>query len=239
MGFGSVIHSLVGAEQDVIGFDPRGIGATTPRADCFAYPKAGGDPTKDPSSDFDAEDYLEGHFHRTIWATQAREIGLVNSSAESLPKLAARAKAMAHLCEQKDALHGDNSIFRHLSTPSVARDMISIIDAWDEWTESLNEQSECTEPVNLEDEETSTDELPKSENTRDLDTKGKLVYWGFSYGVRDPVLNTLPRLIIPRTPDIAWGYLRSHVSRPSWASDSRWSGRCRPLRCTRLARQHS
>ena len=239
MAFGSVIHNLVGAEQDVIGFDPRGIGATTPRADCFSYPKAGGDPTKDPSSDFDAEDYLEGHFHRTIWATQAREIGLVNSSAESLPKLAARAKALARLCEQKDALHGDNSIFRHLSTPSVARDMISIIDAWDEWTESLNEQSECTEPVNLEDEETSTDELPKSENTRVLDTKGKLVYWGFSYGVRDPLLNKLPRLIIPCTPDIAWGYFRSHVSRPSWASGSRWSGRCRSLCCTCLARQHS
>ncbi len=99
---------------------------------------------------------------------------------------------MARLCEQKNALHGDNSIFRHLSTPSVARDMMSIIAAWDEWTESLSEQSECTAPVNLEDEEASTYELPESKNTRHLDIKGKLVYWGFSYGVRDPFLNTLP-----------------------------------------------
>lgn len=38
LGFGQRLHALVGEDQDVIGFDPRGIAATTPRTDCFSYP---------------------------------------------------------------------------------------------------------------------------------------------------------------------------------------------------------
>ena len=41
---GSLIQDVIDLEQDVIGFDPRGIGATTPRADCFSYPFEGSGP---------------------------------------------------------------------------------------------------------------------------------------------------------------------------------------------------
>lgn len=163
--FGKSLQAIVGADQDVIGFDPRGIAATTPRADCFSFPI---------DDDHEEEDYITGAFHRSIWAVSGREIGNVNSSAQAIQKFDVRARATARLCEQKDALKGNDSIFRHLSTPTVARDMLSIIDAWDEWTEILGGDDEVV--VNTKDETTSGD-------ATNLDTKSKLVYWGFSYGV--------------------------------------------------------
>lgn len=47
LGIGSMLQSVVSTDksQDVIGFDPRGIGATTPRADCWSYPSNGKDTT--------------------------------------------------------------------------------------------------------------------------------------------------------------------------------------------------
>ncbi|CAG8973623.1 hypothetical protein HYALB_00002188 [Hymenoscyphus albidus] len=158
---GKALQTIVGVDQDIIGFDPRGIGATTPRADCFSFPI---------DDDHEQEDYVSGAFHRDVWTLSGRELGLINSSSESLKKIDVRARAKARLCEQKDNLKGDDSIFRHISTPTVARDMIIIVDAWDEWAESLDVDDEM-----VDDEATSKD-------TNNLDTKGKLVYWGFSYG---------------------------------------------------------
>ncbi|KUJ21744.1 alpha/beta-hydrolase [Mollisia scopiformis] len=166
LAFGPYIQKVVGESQDIIGFDPRGIGATTPRADCFSYPAPG---TQD-------EDQARGLFHRLMWQLQGTEIGLVNSSSDSLAKLDTRARALAKLCENKDELHGKDSILRYVHTPSVARDMLSIIDAWDEWTET--QRVESCHPVP---EEMKLSEDPK-DDSKALDTKGKLVYWGFSYG---------------------------------------------------------
>jgi len=166
--FGHSIQSIIDEEQDVIGFDPRGIGATTPRADCFSYPPRG-----DTSPD--NEDYVEGLYHRFLWVSEGRGIGLVNSSSVALQKIDTRARAIGKLCQTKDALNGKNSILRYSNTPNVARDMLSIIDAWDEWTDSQRDDSvESQEPIPVEEETESITQ----------DTKGKLVYWGFSYGVR-------------------------------------------------------
>ncbi|KAF8866925.1 alpha/beta-hydrolase [Acephala macrosclerotiorum] len=171
LGFGPYIQKIVGEDQDVIGFDPRGIGATTPRADCFSYPVPG-----DP----DNEDQDRGFFHRLLWQVQGTEVGLVNSSSDSLAKLDTRARALAKLCEDKDALHGKDSILRYVSTPAVARDMISIIDAWDAWIETEN-KAHCHEAADKVDKEAELSEQ-EPDNVDALDTKGKLVYWGFSYG---------------------------------------------------------
>lgn len=159
---GKPLQAMLGADQDIIGFDPRGIAATTPRADCFSFPN---------DDSHEEVDYISGAFHRSMWAISGREIGNVNSSTVALQKFDVRARATSRLCEMKDAIKGNDSIFRHLSTPTVARDMLSIVDAWDEWTESLGVDEE--DVANTEEESTS----------KDLDTKGKLVYWGFSYGV--------------------------------------------------------
>lgn len=190
-------------EQDIIGFDPRGIGATTPRADCFAYPIGLG-----KGGDYWDEDYITGNYHRMLWQSTGVEIGHVNSSSDSLIKLAARAGSIAKLCQEKDNVYGKDSILRHAHTPNVARDMISIIDAWDEWTDSISEKpSPChnekiSVPIN-------------SENTSDFSTKSKLVYWGFSYGVRDFFL-----IIVHYTTnlslDTTGSNIRCNVSGPGW-----------------------
>ena len=51
-----------------------------------------------------------------------------------------RARSLAKLCQEKDSLNGKDSILKYVHTPSVARDMLSIVDAWDEWTESLSSE---------------------------------------------------------------------------------------------------
>ncbi|TVY25767.1 Tripeptidyl aminopeptidase [Lachnellula hyalina] len=163
-GLGGYLQAILGEGQDIIGFDPRGIGATTPRTDCFSFP--GG-----PSGE---DDYVQGQFHRMLWQTSGREIGLVNSSEVALHKIDARSRGLGKLCGEKDYLNGNDSIFKYVSTPNVARDMVSIVDAWDEWNAALSGPSA---PLAEE-----TDETNDFEEVSGLDTKGKLVYWGFSYG---------------------------------------------------------
>ncbi|TVY47845.1 Tripeptidyl aminopeptidase [Lachnellula occidentalis] len=163
-GLGGYLQTIVGEDQDIIGFDPRGIGATTPRTDCFSFPDgASGE-----------EDYVQGQFHRMLWHNSGREIGLVNSSEVALHKIDARSRSLGKLCGEKDSLNGNNSIFKYVSTPNVARDMISIIDAWDEWNASRRGPS-----VSSADK---TDEANNFEEVSSPETKAKLVYWGFSYG---------------------------------------------------------
>ncbi|ESZ96084.1 hypothetical protein SBOR_3561 [Sclerotinia borealis F-4128] len=168
---GRLVQSIVGEDQDVIGFDPRGIGATTPRADCFSY---GG------TYDGVGDDQARGDYHRILFTATGAGIGIANSSSTALRHLDARAKTMAKLCAEKDSLSGKDSIFRHAGTPSVARDMLSIVDAWDEWRLDMIKTSPYYEPgdVDLSGEKGSEDESEEAS----LETKGKLVYWGFSYG---------------------------------------------------------
>lgn len=168
IGAGTYLQTIVGEDQDIIGFDPRGIGATTPRADCFSF----------PGETDGIEDHIEGQFHRMLWQTSGREIGLANSSEVALHKIDVRARGLGQLCGEKDSLYGNDSILRYVSTPNVARDMISVIDAWDEWRAAQSEDSVLThEPSEIENK--------ASEQSYDLNTGSKLVYWGFSYGVSD------------------------------------------------------
>lgn len=176
LAFGERIHNIVGEDQDVIGFDPRGIGATTPRTDCFSYPVGWPSVQTDDPSTGGGEDYVQGNFHRLLWGTAGAEVGNVNSTSGSLEKLDARAKAHSKLCQDKDAIYGKDSIFKYVSTPNVVRDMVSIIDAWDEWTESQS----CEMHKSQQASEQEASEGRESEVISN--TKGKLVYWGFSYG---------------------------------------------------------
>ncbi|KAI2643693.1 Alpha/Beta hydrolase protein [Xylaria nigripes] len=164
------LQLFVGSQHDIIGFDPRGVGASTPKADCFAS--------------LNSPDGVRGrnvaYMNRLTWLAGAQGIGLVNSSTGALTKLAARASAQAKLCQRVDGREGDNSIFRHMSTPNSARDMLSIIQAWDDW--KFNGQA--TQPA----KESGAAPLPSKGRTSDnspqdpTGLRGKLVYWGFSYG---------------------------------------------------------
>ncbi|KAI0544388.1 Alpha/Beta hydrolase protein [Xylaria curta] len=163
------LQLLVGDQHDIIGFDPRGVGASTPKADCFASPNS-------------PEGVLGrnvAYMNRLTWTVSGQEIGLTNSSNVALTKLSARSRAIAKLCGRVDESEGDRSIFRHMDTPNSARDMLSIIDAWDEWRSesktSYSMQLEATGP-SVERQKSDYGENSKTH------LQGKLVYWGFSYG---------------------------------------------------------
>ncbi|KAI2629118.1 TAP-like protein-domain-containing protein [Hypomontagnella submonticulosa] len=161
------IQTAIGPDRDIIGFDPRGVGATTPKADCFASPDSYG---------------LDGrniaYLSRFNWLMSGHDVGIVNSSNVALAKLNTRSKALAKLCKRIDDTEGDNSIFRYSNTPNVARDMLSIVNAWDEWR-SGSDAAPPPEPMQ-EPEPAELQTVPKMEPGDS--TKGKLVYWGFSYG---------------------------------------------------------
>ncbi|KAI1645579.1 TAP-like protein-domain-containing protein [Daldinia loculata] len=159
------LQTVIGGDRDVIGFDPRGVGATTPKADCFAAPD-------DP---FGLDGRNVALMNRLSWIASGHIIGLVNSSNVALNKLDVRSRALAKLCKRRDEAEGDSSIFRYSNTPNVARDMLSIVHAWDEWRSGSDAKS--TEEPETVDETQINSEIESKDST-----KGKLVYWGFSYG---------------------------------------------------------
>lgn len=159
-GLGPQIQQVL-PDYDVVSFDPRGIGSTTPRADCFSFPSPGNDGKITPG------DYDQGGFNRVAYMLMGRSIGLVNTSDIALSNLDSRARTIGKLCQTKDAGYGNDSILRHLSTPAVAQDMVSMIDAWDTWREESGQTSK---------------KIVEQEDDSNPSTKGKLVYWGFSYG---------------------------------------------------------
>ncbi|OLN81382.1 putative hydrolase Mb2248c-like protein 2 [Colletotrichum chlorophyti] len=157
---GPAIQAAAGGTMDLIGFDPRGIGNTVPRADCFVD----AEPDQEPS----AEARHLAAMNRLTWLSMAHDIGLPNTTASALGQIAQRAEAVSRLCLEKD---GDAGGFRYMGTPNVAADLKSIVDAHDAW---LEDNGLATVP--LDNGRSSPNGAPPPS------TKGKLVYWGFSYG---------------------------------------------------------
>ncbi|KAK4154075.1 hypothetical protein C8A00DRAFT_14797 [Chaetomidium leptoderma] len=145
---GPAIQTIVGTDQPVLGFDPRGIGFTTPTADCWARP---------PPCDGCPEDVAGGLMHRLEWGNLNAAYGLVNESETALRFLEVGHRGVNELCSRKDG-QTKGGVLRWAGTEHVARDMVRMVDAWEEWVdgeEGLEEHGEM---------------------------RGKLVYWGFSYG---------------------------------------------------------
>ncbi|KAK1993048.1 alpha/beta-hydrolase [Colletotrichum falcatum] len=158
--YGPSIQLAAGGTLDVIGFDPRGIGATTPRADCFVDAEPGHEPSTGAKN--------LGYLHRLTWLAMGHDVGLLNTTAAAEDQLVHRTKAVSKLCSLKD---GEAGGFRYMATPNVAADMKTIIEAHDAW---LKDNGFDTVPL-------SAGTLTRSEAVPPS-TKGKLVYWGFSYG---------------------------------------------------------
>lgn len=72
--------------------DPRGVGWTTPVADCYSFPSPN-------SRDIDENDVAQGQFNRLEFALSNEAVGLVNSSDVALTKLDGATRAVAQLCE--------------------------------------------------------------------------------------------------------------------------------------------
>ncbi|KAH9859141.1 alpha/beta-hydrolase [Lenzites betulinus] len=97
---GRKISRIVGGSFDVLGFDPRGTGASTPSASCF-----------DTAS------------QRALWRLQD-DARLLNVSDDTVRLELARQTTTGKRCEQK--IGGEWGIGRFMSTPDVARDMLEI-----------------------------------------------------------------------------------------------------------------
>lgn len=123
--FGPILQKVLGQDRnyEIIGFDPRGVNTSTPRADCFK-----GD-----------------QFARRL--SQERDSILPPINA-ALGYHWADANAQSALCEE----NGVDSIWGHMNTASVARDMVEIIDRIDDlrWKESGKAKPKNAEAARLQ-----------------------------------------------------------------------------------------
>ncbi|KAL8372188.1 hypothetical protein RB595_001810 [Gaeumannomyces hyphopodioides] len=97
---GKHIQTIVGANHDIVTFDPRGVGASVPRIECW-----------------------RSRQERTFWGLA--EVGVSDSHPGVLYDEYARAAAVSSRCEAALAKSG---ILRHISTASHARDMLEILN---------------------------------------------------------------------------------------------------------------
>lgn len=132
LGLGQSMQGVLDGNKhyELLSFDPRGVGMSTPRADC----------------------YRGDNFRRAADALQhAQAVApLTDSDRLGLRIRYAAAEGLGKLCEE--AAPGSDSIFAHMSTASVARDMLEIVERVDQ-----RRNSSRLEPPLLQ-------------------------YWGFSYG---------------------------------------------------------
>lgn len=102
LGASEYLRGLFGDEFDYIGFDPRGVGETTPKLNY----------TTDP-------------LERLAYGKRFLE--LVDLSEETWPTLPQRIEELAENGKESKELRGD--VLRYASTDNVARDMMRIIEA--------------------------------------------------------------------------------------------------------------
>ncbi|KAK4118814.1 hypothetical protein N657DRAFT_650901 [Parathielavia appendiculata] len=102
----SMIQALVDVpgerHYDIVGFDPRGVALTTPSASCY-----------------------ESHYDRS--ADTIRAAGLPSVVTEQGLKMRFQmGRGVGELCAQANP--GEESVFRYVSTATVARDMLEIVE---------------------------------------------------------------------------------------------------------------
>ncbi|KAF2836580.1 hypothetical protein M501DRAFT_248976 [Patellaria atrata CBS 101060] len=150
--------SSAGKYFDIIGFDQRGVGKSSPGAHCF-----NNRPT------------------REAWALRTVSEGILNSSDAALGRLWAMNDAFGKSCAGN--IKQGHEIKQHISTPYVARDMVEIIEKFGEWRHSkaLSILSKAVQPQWYHRRcRLPTIHIPQRLAYRP--GKERLQYWGFSYG---------------------------------------------------------
>ncbi|EEY16959.1 conserved hypothetical protein [Verticillium alfalfae VaMs.102] len=107
LDIGVYIQAILDGDRhyEILGFDPRGVALSTPRADCY------NDDLKR------AADFI-----------QKEGLPAITSGPEALTYQYQAARGLSDLCAEA----GEDSIFNYMSTASVARDMVEIVDRVDE-----------------------------------------------------------------------------------------------------------
>ncbi|KAK5800736.1 hypothetical protein VI817_002948 [Penicillium citrinum] len=144
---------------DIIGFDPRGVGSTTPAVTCFP----------DPTSQRD-------------WELQLEAEGMLGSCPDALQRNWQRTQALNQGCSVYDmsagAVEGEDSMLSYLNTRLVAQDIVTIIERHGEWREKQGQQAQIAhDRCHGVDESRAI--LRRTQWRVD---KEPLLYWGRSYG---------------------------------------------------------
>ncbi|KAJ6099007.1 hypothetical protein N7467_000542 [Penicillium canescens] len=146
-------ESTVDKYFDIIGFDPRGAGSTTPPVMCFP----------DPVS-------------QRNWELQVATEGMLGSGWDALQRNWQRTEALNSGCSVYDmsSLETDEPMMSFVNTRLVAEDMLTIIERHGEWREM---QGQAAHKCHGSDETQAI-----LERTRWHRGEEPLLYWGRSYG---------------------------------------------------------
>lgn len=154
---------------DIIGFDPRGVGSTTPAVTCFPDPMA-----------------------QRNWELQVEAEGILGSSSDSLARNWQRTLALNLGCSSEEMVahpEGD-SMLSYLNTPLVAQDMLTIIERHGEWRGKQGQAAQQRHnKCHGADEESAIVKRTEWQQGQE-----KLLYWGRSYGT---VLGTTFAALFP------------------------------------------
>ncbi|KAI5456007.1 TAP-like protein-domain-containing protein [Mariannaea sp. PMI_226] len=154
LGWGALLQREADSEEskhEILSFDPRGVGLTEPKADCY------GD-----------------EFARGAFVLEDRAMGAPDSGIDMVRSRLARANAFGQLC--KAGQDTEEHIYAFMSTSSVARDMVAVVDELDK----LHKETIAASDQASDELERQRLELRSSEPARD--ETPRLQYWGFSYG---------------------------------------------------------
>ncbi|KAK3898175.1 TAP-like protein-domain-containing protein [Staphylotrichum tortipilum] len=168
------LQKILGEDQPVMGFDPRGVPFTTPVADCWVPPGECDTESKSKATQGDKRQATlqpilngvvpgcdgppaKGLLHRLSFETSLSASGTLSDGPAAIRSLFAAQLGANALCHARFTRPGGTgSSLGWMGTRLVARDMLSIVDAWGEWM--------------------------ARQHGGEYDGDGRLVYWGFSYG---------------------------------------------------------
>ncbi|KAG6194647.1 hypothetical protein E4U10_002713 [Claviceps purpurea] len=136
--------------HEIVSFDPRGVGRSRPRANCFP----------------------DTALARDAMILEARGLGSLSHDAGKLAYGLAMMDGFAKRCAVVEDRHQEagEEIFSYMGTPSVARDMIEMVDKMDELRKKQSNRDDGDERLEL-----------KKRGRREGNVV-KLQYLGFSYG---------------------------------------------------------
>lgn len=142
---GKLLQGIADGDKhyEILSFDPRGVGRTEPKADCY-----------------------NNELSRDINALQMRSIGALDDGLDNVRRQTSLIGSVGRLCANGP------DIFKYISTASVARDMVEIVDKIDELRNSNGTAGTALR----------TRGGPRGLHARQQKDVPRLQYWGFSYG---------------------------------------------------------
>jgi len=144
---------------DIMSFDPRGVGVSRPRVDCFHDPSAA-----------------------ASWQQRLQDVGWFESSDAALGRVWSMSLAKGQSCSNWSG-HDDDEIKQYVSTASVARDMLELVEKHGVWREREAQRllhGECSTLRRLVPRSMQRIKVPVALQYQPGEEK--IQYYGLSYG---------------------------------------------------------